>query len=49
MDSTNADLTVRVVGTRGEAAVLVRGYDCFEIEIVFQGAFQGGAAESICS
>jgi hypothetical protein len=37
MDSTSVSLTYRVVGTLGEGAVLVRGYDCFDLQIVFAG------------
>jgi hypothetical protein len=37
MDSAGADLTFRVRGPVGEAAVLVRGYECFEIEMTFEG------------
>ncbi len=37
MDSSSVFLTFRVRGTRGEGAVIIRGDDCFDLEIVFEG------------
>jgi hypothetical protein len=37
MDSTSVFLTFRVRGTRGEGAVIIRGDDCFDLEMVFEG------------
>lgn len=37
MDATSVFLTFRVIGTQGEGAVIVRGYDCFDLQMVFQG------------
>jgi hypothetical protein len=37
MDSTSIFLTLRVVGSRGEGAVIVQGYDCLDIQMVFDG------------
>jgi hypothetical protein len=48
MDSTSADLTFRAVGPNGEAVVLVRGYECFDIEFVFQGIIHDDS-ETVCS
>ena len=37
MDSTSIFLTFRVIGSRGEGAVLIQGYDCFDLQMVFNG------------
>lgn len=37
MDSTSIFLTFRVIGTRGEGAVIVQGYDCLDLRMVFDG------------
>jgi len=37
MDSQSATLTFKVVGSVGEAVVLIRGYECFDSEMVFRG------------
>jgi hypothetical protein len=37
MDSTSIFLTLRVVGSRGEGAVIVQGYDCLDLRMVFRG------------
>lgn len=37
MDSTSIFLTFRVIGTRGEGAVIIQGYDCFDLQMVFDG------------
>lgn len=48
MDSTSVFLTFRVVGTRGEGAVLVQGYDCFDLQMVFNGAPLDDGSSYIC-
>ena len=43
MDSTSIFLTLRVTGTRGEGTVIIQGYECFDLEMVFEGAlFEDG-------
>jgi hypothetical protein len=37
MDSTAVFLTFRVIGTQGEGAVIVQGYDCFDLRVVIEG------------
>jgi hypothetical protein len=37
MDSTSIFLSFRVVGARGQGAVIVQGYDCFDLQMVFKG------------
>jgi len=37
MDSTSLFLTLRVVGSRGTGAVILQGYDCFDLQMVFEG------------
>jgi hypothetical protein len=37
MDSTSVFLTFRVIGTKGEGVVIVQGYDCFDLRLVFEG------------
>ncbi len=37
MDSTSIFLTFRVIGSRGEGAVIVQGYDCLDLRMVFDG------------
>ena len=37
MDSTSIFLTFRVIGSRGEGAVIVQGYDCLDMQMVFRG------------
>ena len=37
MDSTSVFLTFRVIGTQGEGAVIVQGYDCFDLRAVIEG------------
>jgi hypothetical protein len=37
MDSTSLFLTLRVIGSRGEGAVIVQGYDCLDLRMVFRG------------
>lgn len=37
MDSTSIFLTLRVIGSRGEGAVIVQGYDCLDMQMVFDG------------
>lgn len=48
MDSTSVFLTFRVTGTRGEGAVIVQGYDCFDLQMVFQGIPVDAGTSSIC-
>ena len=37
MDSTSVFLTFRIIGARGEGAAIIQGYDCFDLQMVFQG------------
>jgi hypothetical protein len=37
MDSTSIFLTLRVIGSRGEGAVIVQGYDCLDMQMVIRG------------
>ena len=37
MDSTSVFLTFRIIGIRGEGAVTVQGYECFDLQMIFQG------------
>jgi hypothetical protein len=48
MDSTTVFLTFRVIGTRGEGAVIIQGYDCFNLEMVFQGIPMDDGNSYIC-
>jgi hypothetical protein len=48
MDSQSVFLTFRVVGPRGEGAVIVRGYDCFDLQMVFGGIPLDDAGATLC-
>ncbi len=48
MDSSSVLLTFRVIGTHGEGAVIVRGYDCFDVDMVFMGIPVNGGSSNIC-
>jgi hypothetical protein len=48
MDSQSVFLTVRVVGPRGEGAVIVRGYDCFDLQMVFGGIPLDDTGATLC-
>jgi len=48
MDSNSVFLTFRVLGTRGEGAVIVEGNECFHLQIVFQGIPMDGGASEVC-
>jgi hypothetical protein len=48
MDSQSVFLTFRVVGPRGESAVIVRGYDCFDLQMVFGGIPLDDAGAPLC-
>ena len=37
MDSTAVFLTLRVIGARGEGAVIIQGDNCFDLSMVFKG------------
>jgi len=37
MDSNSVFLTFRVIGKRGDGAVIIEGNDCFHLQMVFQG------------
>jgi hypothetical protein len=37
MDSSSVFLSFRLLGANGQGAVLIRGYDCFDLLMVFQG------------
>jgi len=48
MDSNSVFLTFRVLGTRGEGAVIIEGNECFHLQIVFQGIPIDGGASEVC-
>ena len=48
MDATAVTLTFRVTGTQGVGAVLVRGYDCFDLQMVSQGIPVGERSTYLC-
>jgi hypothetical protein len=48
MDSTSVFLTFRVIGTHGEGAVIIQGYDCFDLGIVFKGIPVDDGSAYIC-
>ena len=48
MDSTSVFLTFRVVGARGEGAVIIQGYDCFDLKMVFKGIPADDGSSYIC-
>ena len=48
MDSQSVFLTFRVVAPRGEGAVIVRGYDCFDLQMVFGGIPLDDAGATLC-
>ncbi len=48
MDSTSIFLTLRVTGIRGEGAVIIQGYDCFDLQMVFQGGPLDDGSAYIC-
>jgi len=48
MDSTSVSLTLRVLGTYGEGAVIIQGDDCFDLQLVFEGDLVEDGREFIC-
>jgi len=48
MDSTSVFLTFRVVGARGEGAVIIQGYDCFDLQMVFKSIPVDDGSSYIC-
>jgi hypothetical protein len=48
MDSASIFLTLRVIGSRGEGAVIVQGYDCFDIQMVFEGISRNDGEFFVC-
>lgn len=48
MDSTSIFLTLRVTGSHGEGAVIIQGYDCFDLQMVFQGRPLDDGSSYIC-
>jgi hypothetical protein len=48
MDSTSVFLTFRVIGTRGEGAAIIQGYDCFDLSMVFNGMSVDDGSSYIC-
>lgn len=48
MDSTSIFLTLRVIGSRGEGAVIVQGYDCFDLKMVFRGVPMDDGEYYVC-
>ncbi len=37
MDSTSVLITLRILGTNGEGALIIQGDDCFDLDMVFMG------------
>ena len=48
MDSTSVFLTFRVIGDRGEGAVIIQGYDCFDLQMVVKGIPLDDGSSYIC-
>lgn len=48
MDSRSVFLTFRVIGTRGEGAVIMEGNDCFRFHMVSQGTPIQGEDNNVC-
>ncbi len=48
MDSTSIFLTLRITGSRGEGAVIIQGYDCFDLQMVSQGIPLDDGSSYIC-
>ena len=48
MDSTSVFLTFRVIGDRGEGAVIIQGYDCFDLQMVAKGIPLDDGSSYIC-
>jgi hypothetical protein len=48
MDSESATITFQVTGAHGEAAVMFRGYDCFEVEMVHGGELVDVTDSIVC-
>jgi hypothetical protein len=48
MDAIAVLLTLRITGSRGEGAVIIQGYDCFDLRMVFKGIPVEDGNASIC-
>ena len=48
MDSNSVFFTFRVIGTRGEGAVIIEGNDCFRLQMVIQGIPMQGENYDVC-
>ena len=48
MDATAVFLTLRVSGSRGEGAVIIQGYDCFDLRMVFKGIPVEDGSSYVC-
>ena len=48
MDSQTLVLTFRVVGARGQGAISVRGDDCLDLRMVFEGIPVDLAGSPLC-
>ncbi len=48
MDSTSIFLTLRVIGSLGEGAVIVQGYDCMNLQMVFEGVPMDDGENYLC-
>jgi hypothetical protein len=48
MDATSVFLTLRVIGSRGQGAVFLEGYDCFNLQMVFNGQPVEDGTTPIC-
>jgi hypothetical protein len=48
MDSSSVFLSFRVIGARGEGAIIMQGDDCFDLQMVFQGIPKVGGNSDSC-
>ena len=48
MDSTSIFLSFHIIGSRGEGAVIVQGYDCFALQMVFEGVPMDDGEYYVC-
>ncbi len=48
MDSTSIFLTFRIIGARGEGAVIVQGSNCFDLQMVFNGIPLDDESSYVC-
>lgn len=48
MDATAVFLTLRVSGSRGEGVVIIQGYNCFDLRMVFKGIPVEDGSSYVC-